>query len=69
MSNFDNWIKQITALRPQNQHGDGITPLAKRIAEESNLEWRNLKGSGKNGLILERDVLQAIAQKIVAKKS
>jgi pyruvate/2-oxoglutarate dehydrogenase complex dihydrolipoamide acyltransferase (E2) component len=63
MSNFEDWIKQSTASRPQERHSEGISPLAKRIAEESHLEWRSLKGSGENGLIIERDVLQAIAKK------
>jgi pyruvate/2-oxoglutarate dehydrogenase complex dihydrolipoamide acyltransferase (E2) component len=64
MSDFDDWIKQNSTLRPQETHTEGISPLAKRLAEESHLDWRTLKGSGKNGLILERDVLQAIAKKI-----
>jgi pyruvate/2-oxoglutarate dehydrogenase complex dihydrolipoamide acyltransferase (E2) component len=63
MSEFDDWMKQNTASRPQATHTDGITPLAKRMAEESHVDWRVLKGSGKDGLILERDVLQAIAKK------
>jgi pyruvate/2-oxoglutarate dehydrogenase complex dihydrolipoamide acyltransferase (E2) component len=68
MNNFDDWMKHNTASRPQDTHSQGITPLAKRMAEESHLDWRLLKGSGKDGLILERDVLQAITKK-TAKKS
>jgi hypothetical protein len=64
MSDFDDWMKQNTASRPQETHAAGISPLAKRLAEENQLDWRTLKGSGKNGLIVERDVLQAIAKKI-----
>jgi pyruvate/2-oxoglutarate dehydrogenase complex dihydrolipoamide acyltransferase (E2) component len=63
MSDFDDWMKQNTASRPQEIHAQGISPLAKRMAEESHLDWRSIKGSGKDGLILERDVLQAIAKK------
>lgn len=63
MSNFDNWMKQNTASRPQASHSEGITPLAKRMAEESHLDWQSLKGSGENGMVLEKDILMAIARK------
>ena len=38
-----------------------ITPLAKRLAEENNLDWQQLEGSGENGRVMERDVLQRLA--------
>ncbi len=38
-----------------------ITPLARRLAEENALEWQKFKGSGKNGLITERDLLEHLA--------
>lgn len=40
----------------------GITPLAQRLAEENNVDWRSLKGSGENGRIVERDVLEYLAR-------
>jgi e3 binding domain len=39
-----------------------IAPLAKRLAEENNVNWRALTGSGTNGRILERDVLEYLAR-------
>jgi e3 binding domain len=39
-----------------------IAPLAKRLAEENNVNWRALMGSGANGRILERDVLEYLAR-------
>lgn len=40
----------------------GITPLAQRLAEENNVDWRSLKGSGEDGRIVERDVLEYLAR-------
>ena len=39
-----------------------ISPLAKRLAEENNVDWRGLNGSGADGRILERDVLEYLAR-------
>ena len=39
-----------------------ISPLAKRLAEENNVNWRGLNGSGADGRILERDVLEYLAR-------
>ena len=39
-----------------------ISPLAKRLAEENNVNWRGLDGSGADGRILERDVLEYLAR-------
>ncbi len=39
-----------------------IAPLAKRLAEENNVDWRSLKGSGHDGRIVERDVLDYLAR-------
>lgn len=39
-----------------------ISPLAKRLAEENNVNWRGLGGSGANGRIVERDVLEYLAK-------
>lgn len=40
----------------------GITPLAQRLAEENNVDWRSLPGSGEGGRIVERDVLEYLAR-------
>ncbi len=39
-----------------------IVPLAKRLAEENNVDWRKLEGSGPEGRVVERDVLEYLAQ-------
>ncbi len=39
-----------------------IAPLAKRLAEENNVNWRQLKGSGPSGRVVERDVLEYLAR-------
>lgn len=39
-----------------------ISPLAKRLAEENNVEWQSLYGSGSDGRIVERDVLEYLAR-------
>ncbi len=39
-----------------------IAPLAKRLAEENNVSWQQLNGSGANGKIVERDVLEYLAR-------
>jgi pyruvate dehydrogenase E2 component (dihydrolipoamide acetyltransferase) len=38
-----------------------ISPRAKMRAEEKGLDWRGLKGSGADGMIVERDILTAPA--------
>ena len=42
-----------------------ISPRAKRIAAELNVQWERLKGSGKTGRIVERDVRAAAVQPAV----
>ncbi|HEX7041085.1 MAG TPA: E3 binding domain-containing protein [Trueperaceae bacterium] len=39
-----------------------ITPLARRLAEQNNVDWRRLQGSGDGGRIVERDVLDYLAR-------
>jgi hypothetical protein len=39
-----------------------IAPLARRLAEENNVDWRRLQGSGSDGRIVERDVLDYLAR-------
>ena len=40
----------------------GISPLARRLAEENNVNWRRLEGSGPEGRVVERDVLDFLAK-------
>jgi hypothetical protein len=39
-----------------------IAPLARRLAEENNVDWRRLEGTGDGGRIVERDVLGFLAR-------
>ncbi|HLV12319.1 MAG TPA: E3 binding domain-containing protein, partial [Trueperaceae bacterium] len=39
-----------------------ITALARRLAEQNNVDWRGLSGSGEGGKIVERDVLDYLAR-------
>lgn len=39
-----------------------ITPLARKLAEQNNVDWRRLQGSGDGGKIVERDVLGFLAR-------
>lgn len=43
-------------------HQPDIAPLAKRLAEENNVDWRRLRGSGDGGRVVERDVLEYLAR-------
>ena len=46
-----------------------ISPLAKRLAEENNVDWRRLDGSGPDGRVVERDVLEFLAKVMVGDES
>ncbi len=63
MSDFDEWMQEKIAARPEQQHNQ-ISPLAKRIALENKLEWEKIVGTGENGLIIERDVMLALSKKL-----
>ncbi len=39
-----------------------IAPTAQRLAEENNVDWRMLTGSGEGGSVVERDVLGYLAR-------
>ena len=43
-------------------HEPDIAPLARRLAEENNVDWRRLQGSGEGGRVVERDVLGYLAR-------
>ncbi len=42
--------------------GPAISPRARRVARELDVDWRQLRGSGRRGRIVERDVRQAAAR-------
>ena len=39
-----------------------ISPLARRLAEENNVRWQELAGTGAGGKVVERDVLEYLAR-------
>ncbi|UCH27822.1 MAG: E3 binding domain-containing protein [Trueperaceae bacterium] len=39
-----------------------ISPLARRLAEENNVDWQSLSGTGADGKVVERDVLEYLAR-------
>ncbi|MBW6454479.1 MAG: E3 binding domain-containing protein [Trueperaceae bacterium] len=43
-------------------HEPDIAPLARRLAEENNVDWRRLAGTGEDGRVVERDVLGYLAR-------
>ena len=42
-----------------DQDTPAISPRARRAAQSAGIDWRSLKGSGRSGRIVERDVLEA----------
>lgn len=50
-------------------HEPDIAPLARRLAEENNVDWRRLSGSGDGGRIVERDVLAYLARVMAGEES
>ena len=52
-----------SAAAPGRSHGEpAISPRARRAAEGADIDWRQLKGSGRSGRIVERDLLEAVAR-------
>ncbi len=47
-----------TGVLPE-QDTPAISPRARRAAQSGGIDWRSLKGSGRSGRIVERDVLEA----------
>ncbi len=39
-----------------------ITPLARRLAEENGIDWRRIEGTGPDGTITEKDILNFLAK-------
>ena len=48
---------------PANGRRPSISPRARRIAAELGVDWQTLKGSGRTGRIVERDIRAAAAQR------
>lgn len=46
-----------------------ISPLARRLAEQNNVEWRQLTGTGDGGKVVERDVLDYLARVMVGEEA
>ena len=44
---------------PREQDVPAISPRARRAAQSAGIDWQSLKGSGRSGRIVERDVLEA----------
>lgn len=54
--------------RAVGRHTPAISPRARRVAAELNVDWRQLKGSGSTGRIVERDV-RAAAEEVMQRAS
>ena len=51
------------AAKPPSTKGNStISPRARRIANELNISWHHIKGSGQTGRIIERDIRAVTAQ-------
>ncbi len=46
-----------------------IAPLAKQLAEENNVNWRALQGTGPEGSVVEKDVLTYLAKVMAGEES
>ncbi len=54
--------KKEVAKKPDKSNRVGISPLAKKIAEENNINISFLKGTGDKGLIIKRDIETYLSQ-------
>lgn len=48
------------AATSREQDAPAISPRARRAAHSAGIDWRSLKGTGRSGRIVERDVLEAV---------
>ena len=48
---------------PQKEEFIKVSPAARKLADEQNVDFKNLKGSGKNGLVLKEDVMSLMGTK------
>ena len=51
--------RAMPAATDREQGSPAISPRARRAAHASGIDWRSLKGTGRSGRIVERDVLEA----------
>ena len=62
----DYQAKQISVQSPTDTGSQGrifISPIARRIAEEYQLDYSRVEGTGPNGRIIKLDIESALAQK------
>lgn len=60
-------IKAVEAILPESGGKIRISPRAKRLAEDKNLNYSNLQGSGPNGRIITNDIEKALSGTAVNK--
>ncbi len=58
-----------TASAPASGEEPLLSPAAKKIAEENNLDVNKIKGTGKDGRVTKEDVMEAVANKSAAPAS
>lgn len=62
-------IEQATPVTTDRERGaPAISPRARRAAHSAGIDWRSLKGTGRSGRIVERDVLKADRQHEAARR-
>jgi pyruvate dehydrogenase E2 component (dihydrolipoamide acetyltransferase) len=56
-------VRRPTAAIEARPHGVQVTPLARRVAKDHNIDLRELKGTGPGGRITDQDVRRSIASR------
>lgn len=51
-------------MKGMGREAGKITPLARRLAEEHGVDWKQITGTGRGGTVQERDILSALARKL-----
>ena len=57
-----NSVRALLGAKWGDMSAHTIVPLAQRLAEENNVDWRKLSGSGSDGSVTEVDVLNYLAR-------
>ena len=57
-----NSVRALLGAKWGDMSAPTIAPLAQRLAEENNVDWKNLSGSGPQGSVTEVDVLNYLAR-------
>ena len=57
-----NSVRALLGAKWGGMSAPTIVPLAQRLAEENNVDWRSLSGSGPQGSVTEVDVLNYLAR-------